>query len=713
MKPLFFLEEEEHKGIFLIMSFILGILIYFSLPFEPSFAVISLCLVFVLGLTFFFFFRSRFKFFSFILFFLVLGVFISSLHATIVNTDFLIKTIDKSDVIGSVIDVEERPQSARITLENVLIRSKDERVYVNKAKMWVSKKAIWNKSDTEDEMNCLDLEELNKISDKRGVEKPSKKISTDTCVLKKPDAVMIKKGDLIIGKTFLIRPPSNPTQYGGYYEARTLFFDGIGAVGNFSNVLILKESSAKYSFLEEFKRYLKEKISFLKPETRGVIQALLVGDADLITAPIEVLYRSLGLTHILSVSGFHVGLISFLVYYFFRLFLVVLTFKVPVSPFVIRALSSLVALIVSFCYVLLTGAEPPAVRAFIMTAFVFLCFFMKRQALSIRTVFVAAFLILCYKPVLVLSVGFQLSFMAVLTLCVLVKNVQTKVKEFFIKKSFRLFVVSLVLLNVFVTLVSWPFIAYHFHKIALYGILGNLLLSFIFSLFIMPLLLLGALFAAFQWSDIFFVWAEKVLLVVHYIGEKITVLPFMMVPVPAFSGWGLFLFSFGFIIFCCMKGRFKYVGLLLIGLFFFSFMTYPKSDIKLGREGRLLAVRMSDGKFLLNESYRHHIVSDNWLLANAENPENYSSSEIFNADYLIVKGKKIAFEPVSCQDADLTIEMQKKDYSACPHLISKEKLKQMGSLDVFIHGKELFLFDYSLIDRNRPWNQKRREINDF
>ena len=708
MKPYFFLSEEEHKGILFVLSFILGIVAYFSLPFEPNLnGVISLFLLSLL-LLFIFFFKQRFKFLSLILFFFVLGAFVSKIHTSMVDTKFLKEPLENADIIGTVTNIDERPQSLRLTLENVVVETKDEKISLNKVRMWASKKLIQNKNVDDQEFICEDFDVLEKISNNRGIEKKSKKISTDTCIFKKPNSVSLKKGDLIRGKSFSMRPPSEPSQIGGYYEARSLFFEGIEAVGSFATVLLVKENFKQPSHLDSFKHHLKERLSFLKEDTRGVIQALLLGDTNFITAPIEYLYRSLGLTHILSVSGFHVGLLSFLIYYFMRLILTVISLKKLMSPFLIRSISAVLALIVSFFYVLLTGAEPPAVRAFIMTGFIFLCFFINRQTLSVRTVFIAAFLLLCYKPVLILSAGFQLSFMAVLALCVLVKNIQKKMNSFFSGKSFFLFMLGLFLLNILVTFVSFPFIAYHFHKIPLYGIIGNLILSFVFSLVIMPLLVLGIFFMPFQLDGVFFGLAEQALFFVHLVGEKITQLPYLMLPVSSFSVWGLLFFSFGFILFSCMNGKLKYIGIILIVLFPFSFLTYPKSDIKIGREGRLLAVKTLEGNWRLNESYIHKVVSDNWLLSNAQLPEFYIDTEIFRPDSVFIKDKKISFEPSSCMDADLTFELTKKDYSNCQNLISKEKLKRMGTLDLMVKNGKLLIIDFSKTDENRPWNQKKK-----
>lgn len=701
----FFLLEEEHKGILLIMSFILGIILYFSFPFEPDIWWTGLAFIIVSLMTFFGFFKRRFRFLSMFLFFLIAGIFVSKLHTSFMDTKFLTESIEKAEVSGEVVFVEERLNSYRLVLENVIVNANEKQILLNKTRMWVSKKYVKNKIEP-DFQDCADNLFLDKIAETRGPKKPSKKISTDTCVYLKPNPSVIKKGDFISGTAFSLNAPGTPFQEGGFFEARTLFFEGVEAVGRFSNVEVLKSNSFKLSALDRFRTLIKERISFLNPDEKGVIQALLIGDAHLITEPIERLYRTLGLTHILSVSGFHVGLITFFIYYLIRFLLTLLTLKSKLSVFFIRNISAVLSLIVSFCYVLLTGAEPPAVRAFIMTGFVLGCFLLNKNALSIRTIFVAAFLLLCYKPVLILSVGFQLSFIAVLTLSVLVQNMHAKMKSLLSKKPVLFFIAGLILLNILVTFVTLPFVAYHFHKVPFYGIIGNLLLSCLFSFFIMPLLLCSVLFIPFGLEEHFLLLAQYVLTFVHFIGEGISSISHPMMPIVSFSAWGLVCFSFGFVLTQVMKGNSKYVGVLLIIFSLFSFLTYPESDLKMARGGRLLAVRQSDGKWRLNESFRHRMISDNWLLSNGQLPEFYLDNHVFRPKFVEIKGVKIAFDPEDCLNAALTFELRKKDYSMCPNLYPREKLEKNGVLDIFVENGKVKIKDLSLIDIKRPWGKK-------
>ncbi len=697
----FFFNEEEHKGVFLVASFILGILTYFSLSFEPKIFQISvllgLCfLLALLGL------KKRWGYFLFFLFLFVLGVFVATLHTAMAKTFFLKEKYTDVTLTGEVSQIDKRLSTAQIVLENVYIDGLRADQTPQRIKMWVSLESVFDVSANTTLKEVMSEESVKKIIESRGKIKKSKRLSTDTALFKEPPAVELKKGDVISGRAFRLTAPQTPFFSGGYYQAREFFFENIGAVGAFSNLVILKRNEIKESFLDEIRKIVKEKVDFLNQDVKGVVLALVLGEKHLLTTTIQTLYRRLGLTHILSVSGFHISLIAGLIYMLIRFLLTMVFLKTSSSGFFVRRLSAVISLFVTFCYVLISGAEPPAVRAFIMIMFLFACFFINRKVISVRTISLAAFGLLCYKPILILNVGFQLSFIAVLSLCVFVKEVSDGVKKRFYLNKFFYFLIGLILLNVFVTFATTPFIGYHFHKIATYGIIGNLLLSFVFSLIIMPLLVLSVFLMPLGIEKNILKCVEIILDNVHLFGEKIASLPHAELPVVGFASWGLLLFAFGFIMLSVFKGKIRYVGLLLILMAPFSYFWYPKKDVVISNEGRLIIVR-EDNKIKLNESYRHRFISDNLLLLEGILPKDYSRSNPFNYDFVDVKGIKIAFSPLQCRQADITFEVKKGDYSLCPNLYSKENLIKSGTIGMMVDKGEVTIEEFSKTDKNRPW----------
>lgn len=699
----FFFDEEEQKGVLHIAAFMLGILIYFSIKNEPN-LFLSGFLLFFSGIIFILaYLKRKYIFISLSLFMCLLGFFISTAHTYFTNTVFLEQSLSNVVVQGEVESVKNKITTAEVVIKNPTIKGMKETELPPKIKMWVPLQAVKDYSKTKELPSCEDLDELNKISEKRGIKQKRVRPSTDTCLYKRPKMGVIKKGDVVSGFAFNLIPPSPPLVMGGFNQARTSFFDNIGGVGSFSELYIEKSHNINQSWIEKTKESIQQKIAFLNDDTKGVVNALILGDQSLISKPIQILYRTLGLTHILSVSGFHIALITFLVYRFIRFLLTLVLIKSNTSPFLIRRISALVGLSVSFLYVLLSGAEPPAVRSFIMILFLFMCFFFYRSTISIRVIFITAFLLLCYKPSLLLSVSFQLSFIAVLSICVLVKEFAQRLKSLVLTHKYLAFFLGVLAMNVVVTVATVPFVGYHFNKVALYGILGNLCLSFLFSLFIMPLLILSIFMMPFGFEKTWLVMVDYLLQQLHLMGEKITSLPFYMLPVPSFDAWGLVCFTFAFIILCALKKKGRLVGVVLILVSLFSFFTVQKADVIIAREGRLIAVRQDDGTLKLNESYRHRFISDKILLKEGVMPENYFSSQRYQPDLVDIKGRKISFQSNGCNNANLVFAIRKEDYANCLNVYQKEDLKRMGTVYLFIDENKIRFKNLGQTDENRPW----------
>lgn len=148
----------------------------------------------------------------------------------------------------------------------------------------------------------------------------------------------------------------------------------------------------------------------------GLLQALTIGHKALISSQQwQVLVKS-GTSHLLAISGLHIGLVSGLVFFVTRRL-------VPVSFLGVLSAQQYAA-IVSICsaalYTALAGFSIPTQRAFIMLLVIMLAILLKRPAFSLNTLSLALLAVLIHDPISVLSVGFWLSFIAVLLISLIV-----------------------------------------------------------------------------------------------------------------------------------------------------------------------------------------------------------------------------------------------------------------------------------------------------
>ena len=137
----------------------------------------------------------------------------------------------------------------------------------------------------------------------------------------------------------------------------------------------------------------------------AVLSALTVGDQDEVSRPLLRSYSVSGASHVLSLSGLHIGLLyallSFLLGWMDR------------WHFAGRCVRSLLILLLLGAFAFFTGLAPTVVRSVCMFSVLALALLFSRQALSMNTLLGVAWWMLLFHPAWLFDVGFQLSFLAV------------------------------------------------------------------------------------------------------------------------------------------------------------------------------------------------------------------------------------------------------------------------------------------------------------
>lgn len=193
-----------------------------------------------------------------------------------------------------------------------------------------------------------------------------------------------------------------------------------------------------------------------------VLQALLLGDDDQIDPGLTKAYSSSGTLHVLSVSGMHVAL----------LYIVLTWLLKPLRRFKHgKWIITSALLIILWFYALLTGASPPILRAVIMLSLVVIGQAFYKQGHILNMLAAAAIALLALDPLLLVDVGFQLSFIAVAGIVVLQPALQHywKPKWLVLKWIWSLTSVTLV-----AQLVTFPLGLYYFGQFPVYFLISNL-----------------------------------------------------------------------------------------------------------------------------------------------------------------------------------------------------------------------------------------------
>ena len=301
-----------------------------------------------------------------------------------------------------------------------------------------------------------------------------------------------------------LSPPLAPLRPGGYDFARDMYFQRIGASGFVLGTIKIAEPPAPpgrllqaTAAIQGLRDAIDARIRAVIPGDKGSIaSALITGKRDAISTPVnDAMYVS-SLAHVLSISGYHMAVVAGVVFFVLRALLALVPTFANRRP--IKKWAAFAALIAAALYLVLSGAEVATQRAFIMTTVVLVGVMVDRAALTLRTLAVAALAVLLIAPEAVVHPSFQMSFAATLALIAAYeRGLPWMIAGADTSRGARVALwggrelLALVLASLVAGLATTPYAAFHFHRLAPYGVLANLLAMPIVSIWVMPMGLLG------------------------------------------------------------------------------------------------------------------------------------------------------------------------------------------------------------------------------
>ncbi|MEA4980698.1 MAG: ComEC/Rec2 family competence protein [Petrimonas sp.] len=170
-----------------------------------------------------------------------------------------------------------------------------------------------------------------------------------------------------------------------------------------------KKDVSLYIWTQKFRKSALEfyRLFELDDGAYSFISALTLGYKHDLTNGLQEAFRASGTSHVLAVSGLHVGII-------YAIFTSLFSFLGKTGKkFVLRQISVIVTL---WLYAFLVGLTPSVLRATIMLTIASVGFAIGKNGFTFNTLTAAAFLILLYHPMSLFDVGFQMSFAAVLAI---------------------------------------------------------------------------------------------------------------------------------------------------------------------------------------------------------------------------------------------------------------------------------------------------------
>ena len=437
-----------------------------------------------------------------------------------------------------------------------------------------------------------------------------------------------KKGEAKVGECVemigRIMPLAKAVVPGGYQFDRKSYFAGLKGSG-FAESRWFKIDCPNGGRHKTFSAYIadiRQKIvdritALLPPDEAAITAAVIAGERSLIGQRLNEQYRDSGLAHFLSISGLHMSMLAGLMFFLVRFILAL--FPPVALQFDTKKIAAVMALAMSLIYLLISGMEIPAQRAFIMTSVVLLGVLTDRRAISMQTIALAAFLVLLFNPEVLTSASFQMSFAAVLGLIAFYEKVESRVRKFLhidgMNKWLRgiwLYIIGVVVSDFIASLMTLPFAVYHFNMVALYTTLGNFMAGPIIGLIIMPFVLLSLLLLPLGLDAPFIKIVGLGIKWVNDITAWVASLPYAGYQVPSMPFWGLLLIVIGGLWLMLWQEKWRLLGWFGIIIGVMSLLTVRVPDIMISADTKAVAFKNSEGRLELVASRGARFVKSVW-----------------------------------------------------------------------------------------------------
>lgn len=281
-------------------------------------------------------------------------------------------------------------------------------------------------------------------------------------------AAGLQDGDrlLIPSRTMPVQYSGNPGafDYGSYCAGQQIYRQAFLPSGKWRR-LQGKEGNVIMQGIQQCREYCLHTLQqYIGGREAGLAAALLIGYRYDLDREMVQEYTNTGIVHIIAISGMHLALIYGGLLWILRWW--------PKRRFS-EALKGCLIILLLWAFTLLTGGAASVLRATVMFTFITVGKFMLDRYTNIyNTLAASAFLLLCYEPRLLMDVGFQLSYLAVLSIVICYRH------TYYLLQSSHKWLDKLwdmTALTLAAQVLTLPMCLYYFHQFPVFFLPANML----------------------------------------------------------------------------------------------------------------------------------------------------------------------------------------------------------------------------------------------
>ncbi len=275
----------------------------------------------------------------------------------------------------------------------------------------------------------------------------------------------LKEGDII---AFIFRPTritnsGNPEEfdYAKYMRGKGFLYHSF--INRYEYTKIGTHTSI-FTLAQNIQRKLINLIldSKLNNDSKTFFITILLGDSTLLDYETREIFSLAGISHILALSGMHIGIISLLLN----------ILLLPLDYLKLKRIRHIITLIAIIIFSFIAGLPISVTRATLMIGFVIIAKISYRKNNSLNALLASALFILIFNPNALFEIGFQLSFISVLTIL----SFSNRLNFVSPKKELLFYITSTVGVSVITAFGTMWLTAFYFNYISFYSILTNTLI---------------------------------------------------------------------------------------------------------------------------------------------------------------------------------------------------------------------------------------------
>jgi competence protein ComEC len=277
-------------------------------------------------------------------------------------------------------------------------------------------------------------------------------------------------------------------------------------------------------------------------------------------------------------------------------------------------------------------------------------------------------------------------------------------------------VTALLLASLIAGLATMPYAAYHFHRIAPYGVIANLLAMPVVSAMVMPMGILGVLTMPFGFDGLFWKLMGAGLDWMIGVALWVTNLPGSVGYLPAFGVGPLLLGTAGILLLCLLRTPLRWSGAALGIAACLWALAAPRPDVLMAADGQSAAIRGPGGRLLVLMAGRDTFAVKEWLAADGDprKPADAGLKQGVRCDAIgctaaLANGRLVTFARLAeafeedCTRAAAVLSPRDAPAACRATLIDRRVWRAQGATALFWNGSNFAQAAARPANVDRPW----------